>query len=267
MTAETNKKPVLSLHPEWEISKQEQYVYQFHLNQLPDLEENQLSITGFKIDEYDEFFTITGFIRSTVPQPITFEMLSLLLLDENQEVSARETFDMERFGELPPLSARPWRFIFDKETLLEGKEIPKEGWTLAFELKKRNTHRLDLDASWKESISKEQTAHLEKIVENLKPLNQNEVNLMGLEAVFTENRDLQVTLLIRNGSEKAIQLDQLPLVIEDASGDIIARGVFQTGGLTVKENTSKPWNFVFSHTLLTKEEIDLSRWKAYPPAE
>ncbi|MFY4775107.1 accessory Sec system S-layer assembly protein [Metabacillus sp. RGM 3146] len=266
MTADTKLKTALSIHSDWDISKQEQYVYQFHLYQLPELKENQISITGFKLEEYDDFFTITGFIRSTVPQPIKFEMLQLLLLDEEQQVVARETFDMERFGELPSMSARPWRFIFDHDSLIDGKTVPSSGWTIAFELKSRNEHKLDLDESWKNSISQEQTAKLQQLVQNIEPVKPNEVNIMGLEALLTEQKDLHVTLLIRNGSMKNIQLEQLPLVVEDATGEIIARGAFQTAGLEVNANTSKPWTFIFPKELLNKEEIDLSAWKVYPPS-
>lgn len=267
MTADQKIKTTLSIHPEWDISRQEYYVYQFQMNQLPELLENQISITGFKVDEYEDFFSITGFIRSTVPQPVKFEMLQLLVLDADQQVLARETFDMERFGELPPMAARPWRFIFDRETLSEGKTIPSEGWTLAFELKAKNEHKLDLDESWKKSITEEQTAKLQQLVQNIEPVKPNEINIMGIEALFSDQGDLNVTLLIRNGSMKNVQLEQLPLIAEDATGEIIARGAFKTEGLEIKANTSKPWTFIFPKSMLNKENIDLSSWKVYPPAQ
>ncbi|AZB44564.1 accessory Sec system S-layer assembly protein [Bacillus sp. FJAT-42376] len=265
MTANTAAQTALSFHPSWEVSKQEFYVYQYHLLQLDPLEESQLSIAGVKLEAYEEFFSITSLIRSTVSKPIQFEMLQLLLLDENQEVVARETFDMERFGELPPNTARPWRFIFGVDTLLEGKDIPSGNWTIAFELKKKNEHVLDLDPSWKEGLTPEQTKRLEQMVQNMPPMGANELNMMGLEASLNPAGDLKISLLIRNGSLNNIKLEQVPLTVEDAAGDIVAAGVFKTESLEVKGNTSKPWSFVFPKEMVKKENPDFTSWRVYPP--
>ncbi|KZZ85025.1 accessory Sec system S-layer assembly protein [Bacillus sp. SJS] len=265
MTTSTADQTALSFHPSWEVSKQEHYVYQYHLLQLDPLEESQLSISGLKLEAYDDFFSITSFIRSTVSKPLQFEMLQLLLLDENQEVVARETFDMEHFGELPPNTARPWRFLFGMDTLLEGKEIPADSWTIAFELKKKNEHVLDLDPSWKEGLTPEQTKHLEQMVLDLPPMGANELNMMGLEAALSPAGDLKISLLIRNGSLNNVKLEQIPLTVEDAAGDIVANGLFKTEGLEVKGNTSKPWSFVFPKDIIRKENPDFTTWRLYPP--
>ena len=60
-------------------------------------------------------------------------------------------------------------------------------------------------------------------------------------------------------------LNNLPLIVEDASGEVIAKGGFKLDQLEVKANTSKPWTFIFPKELLLKENIDLSKWKVYPP--
>jgi SLAP domain-containing protein len=93
------------------------------------------------------------------------------------------------------------------------------------------------------------------------------VNFMGLQAKKSEDGNLHVTMLIRNGSDKNIQLQQLPLEVVDATGDVIAKGGFALNDFEVKANTSKPWTFIFPSSLVLKEEIDLSVWKAYPPQQ
>ena len=47
----------------------------------------------------------------------------------------------------------------------------------------------------------------------------------------------------------------------------IAKGGFNLDQLEVKANTSKPWTFIFPKELLLKENMDLSKWKAYPPKQ
>ncbi|KXG08967.1 hypothetical protein AT864_02651 [Anoxybacillus sp. P3H1B] len=256
----------LSFHPDWDLSPQEKYVYLFHHQQLPVLKPNQISISGMKLINYNEGFVVVAFLRSTLPNPVRFEQITLLLLDKDNQAIAKRTFEMEHFGELPPMAARPWRFLFSSEDKLVDN-IPEKGWKIAFELKQRSKpqeHRLDLAESWEQALSKQQREHLQKILETMPPLSSREINFTGLEAKISEQRDLVVTLLIRNGSDHNIQLAQIPLAVEDASGEIICKGSFYFEHFEIKANTSKPWTFIFPSSRLLKEDMDLSKWRIYP---
>lgn len=262
----------LSIHPSWNITKQEQYIFQFHLNQLEPLKENQISIAGIKLEDFDELIYVTALIRNTLSKAIKFEMLDLLILDEEKKTVAKETFDMEEFGEMPPLSCRPWSFVFQKSNWQNGQNqepTSLKNWQIAFEVKKKpsEAHHLQLEPSWEENLSEERKEHLKQLVEKLPPLKQNEVNIMGLEAKMNEENNLVVTLLIRNGSLKNINIEQLPLLVEDASKEVVAKGVFSLNNLEVQANTSKPWTFVFPDQLLSNHKPDLSTWKVYPLTE
>ncbi|MGG3887948.1 accessory Sec system S-layer assembly protein [Metabacillus fastidiosus] len=259
---------VLSIHPDWNVSKQEMYVYQFQHQQLESLKENQISISGLKLEQFDQLIYVTAFIRNTLPNAITFEMLDLIILDENKQMIAKETFDMEKFGELPSMGCRPWSFVFERENWNVEEEPTKlENWQIAFEIKKKpnEIHELELDTSWEDKLSKEMKEHLQQLVNNMPPLKENEINIMGLEAQMNEQRNLVVTLLIRNGSLKNINLEQLPLIVEDASKNVIAKGVFNLTNFEVRANTSKPWTFIFPSDLILNANPDLSSWKVYPP--
>ncbi|MRX72161.1 accessory Sec system S-layer assembly protein [Bacillus lacus] len=264
MTEHAAVNTTLSLHPQWELSKQEEYVYQFHHQQLLPMKENQINITGIKLESFEDFFSVTAFVRSTVSEPLKFEMLQLLLLDAEENIVARESFDMYQFGDLPANSSRPWKFFFPASSIEEGKKVPEEGWVLAFELKKKQEHKLDLGEN---AFSEEQSRNLQALMEKMPPVKQNEVNFIGLNAGLAPSKELHVTLLIRNGSLNDVQLEQLPLMVTDAANDVVAQGVFQLKDFTVKANTSKPWSFVFPTALLRKEEPDLSSWRVTPLQE
>ncbi|MFO1444380.1 accessory Sec system S-layer assembly protein [Bacillus sp. Bva_UNVM-123] len=259
-------KTILSYHPDWDLSAQEKYVFQYNHQKLPLLQPNQIQVNGIKLYEYDDGFVITAFLRSSLPQAINFEVIDLLLVDSENKPLARKSFEMDLFGELPSKGCRPWRFLFENEHKLV-EELPKKGWQLVFEMKKKTFDQLplDLEESWKESLTEEQLIHLENIVKNLPPLSEGEVNFMGLEANLVEGKGLAATLLIRNASDRSIFIENLPLVFEDASGEIIAQGGFQLDNLEIKSQTCKPWTFVFPETTITKEQVDLSKWKTYVP--
>ncbi|PLT35735.1 accessory Sec system S-layer assembly protein [Bacillus sp. V5-8f] len=260
---------VLSIHPEWEVEPQERFVYQYHHQQLPKLKPNQVSISGIKLIDYEEGFVAVALLRNTLSRPITFEAVDLLLLDGEGNPFAKRQFQLDDIGELPPLSCRPWRFLFEKEDKLT-KTIPvSEDWQIAFELKtpSAEAHHLDLDATWENQITAAQREHLEKLVGNLPKLSPSEVNFMGIEATFVQDGAFAVTVLIRNGSTKNIKLEQIPFIVEDGDGDIVCQGGFQMNNFEVKANTSKPWTFIFPAELVQKAEPNMSSWKVYPPAQ
>lgn len=251
----------LSIHPSMEVPQEQQYVLRFLNNDLPPLKPNQISLAGLDLQQVEDGLVISAFVRNSLPKAIKFEKTDLLLIGPNGERLARKSFDLSELGELPATSSRPWNFIFEKSTLLSDT-IPQEGWKLAFELKTK--HQLDLAESWEKSISAEDKDKLKAMVEKLDPPKAGEVNFLGFQAKIIDDQGLHVTMLIRNGSNKNIKLEQLPLQVEDASGEAIAKGGFKLEDFEVKANTSKPWTFIFPKSLLLKEDIDLSRWKAFP---
>lgn len=252
----------LSIPNNWKMTDEERYVFSFHNNQSPKLKKNQISIYGMELTKNSEnHILVTGLIRSTVTQSIQFEKTTILLMVNDQAV-ARKEFNLDQLGTLPPNSARPWQFDFKEDDLLTEIGEIGDNWSLAFELKQK--HQLDLDPAWEKSLDQKAKDTLQKIVEEAPPLKDGEVNFMGVKAVKNENGDLVVTILIRNGNKKNITLEQIPLGIRDASNEEIARGGFKTENLTIKANTSKPWSFIFPKSMLKKEDLDLSKWQAYP---
>jgi accessory Sec system S-layer assembly protein len=264
---DTLVKTTLSIHPSTKVTSEEKYYFQFLNNELPQLKENQLSISGVDLKKDGSKLYITAFVRNSLSKGIKLSATPLLLLDTNGEKLGRKEFDLSVLGEIPARSSRPWQFIFDEKDLAV-QEIPQTDWKLAFELKKPSVpHSLDLEDTWKKSMADGDKEKLESLVKTMDPPKKGEVNFLGIQAKVTEQGQLQTTLLIRNGSEKNITLQQLPLIVEDASGEVVAKGAFSLSDLEVKSNTSKPWTFLFPSDLLIKEEPDLSKWRAYPPQQ
>lgn len=258
-------RPELSIHPAWNISVEERYYYQFVNNEQQPLKENQISLSGIELKQMEQGYLVTAFVRNSLPKAVTFSKTPLLLIGPSGEVLARKTFDLSTLGELPPHSSRPWKFLFEHDTLFTT-ELPAVDWKLAFELKKKKPHALDLAESWEKSLADEDKEKLKTLVQTIEPPKPGEVNLMGLQIRLMENGDLHTTLLIRNGSDKNIHIQQLPLKVEDAAGDVVAEGAFTLQDFEVKANTSKPWTFIFPKTLVTKAEPDFRTWRVSIPS-
>ena len=125
----------LSLHPAWDVPKEQQYVFSFLSNELEPLKPNQISLSGIDIelDDSTEAWLVKAFLRTSLSTPITLNTAELVLIDQNEKVVAVKEFDLAELGELPATSARPWVFVFEKPTL--RGELPDKGWRLEFNVK------------------------------------------------------------------------------------------------------------------------------------
>lgn len=254
----------LSFHPDWDIKEEDRYVYQFLNNDCEPLKPNQLSLSGLELqhNEMTGNVTVNALVRSSLDRPIKLEEMPLVLLGPKKELLAKKRFDLSELGELPVTSSRPWNFVFEPSTV-KVDELPESGWTLAFQLKP--AHQLDLEESWEQALPEEEKEKLKDLVEKqLTPPGEGEVNFMGLQIRHDDNQNLHVSVLIRNGSEKDVTFQQIPLIVADASGEVVATGGFRLDDLTVKAYTTKPWTFIFPKELVQKETMDLSTWKVYP---
>ncbi|MFY0543136.1 accessory Sec system S-layer assembly protein [Brevibacillus sp. H7] len=258
----------LSLHPSWEakLSSQERYALSFMAQELPPLAEGNLSIAGISLTPHEEGVEVTALLRNGTNRPIRLNTMTLLILFGDQQLFTRQSFDLSQIGEIPPYSARPWTFVFNREHFLQVNVL-LTNWKVAFELAQKKLvlpQQLELEESWIKALTDEQKNHLIELAKRLPPLQQGEVNIQSVSISRTED-GLRALLLIRNGSNQSLSLERLPLALYDATGDKVAEGVFELGGLTVNANTSKPWLFIYPQESIIKQEPDFTRWKVSVP--
>ncbi|GEN83045.1 accessory Sec system S-layer assembly protein [Sporosarcina luteola] len=256
----------LSLHPQWTLSQEQEYVFRFLANELEPLKPNQISLSGIDIDvePANGSWLVKSFFRSSLEQSISVGSVELMLLDEEGKTLASQEFDLKELGDIPGKSARPWVFVFTKENIF-AEEPPAENWKLAFNVQSMVPHKLELEQAWEDGLSAEQKEALEKVVENMPKLKPREVNFAGFQVKKQEDGSIAASIFIRNGHSKQINIEKLPLELIDASGDTVARGSFDLAPLSVKANTSKPWTFIYPKEMVQKEEPDFSRWTIRVP--
>lgn len=267
--SDTDKQVVtkLSYHPDWQVPQEQKYILNFLANELEPLKPNQLSLAAINIDvnQNTGAWDVKAFLRNSLPKEIELGEMGLFLLDKDEKVIASKTFDLKELGSIPAESARPWVFTFEKNTL-QVDELPEEGWKIAFNLISLRGHQLDLDDSWKNKLSEEQIKQLEKIVKGLPKLGKSEVNFTGFQIKLLEDNSLAVSILLRNGNDKGLNLEQLPLEIYDANQKLIAKGHFKLDPvLSVQPDSTKPWTFIFPKEMVNAEGADFSSWTPRVP--
>lgn len=252
----------LSLHPDWNISQEQMYVFRFLANDLAPLRPNQISLQGIDIDFEEGRWLVKAFIRSTVEQMIEIGEVGLILLDKEDKMIGHQQFDLSELGDIPSNTARPWVFEFRPENLFveDIEQVPEDGWKLAFDLSSMREHQLDVDPRWRGELTKEQTEALEEVVSRLAPLPERQLNLTGFLIEEYEG-GYAASIFIRSSHPKAMNIEKLPLQLLDANGEVAAEGSFHIEpALEIRPNTSKPWSFIFPKETVTKENADFSRW-------
>ncbi|NRD77326.1 accessory Sec system S-layer assembly protein [Bacillus sp. BRMEA1] len=245
----------------WEMALKERYIYQYHHRKLAKIKEGQLSIAGIGFYEVNGEIAVEALIQNAVSRPITIHAVDLLLMDEEGNLAARKRFSLEHLGELPAFTTTPWRFLFFAEDRVTDAPVSNQ-WKIMFELNTAsNNETLDLELGWEERLSGEKRLQMESMLARLPKLGANEVNIAGVEVKFLDNQSLEAVLLIRNGTSQELQLKQLPLVVEDAAGDIVCKGTFELPPLLIKPQSAKPWAFVFPASLIAKQDPDFSTWR------
>ncbi len=249
----------LSLHPDWNITQEQMYVFRFLANDLSPLRANQISLQGIDIDENEGNWLVKGFVRTTVEQMIEIGQVELILLDKENQMIGHQSFDFSELGDLPSNTARPWVFEFRSENIFV-EDIPEDGWKLAFNTASLVEHALDVDPRWQGDLSNEQRTALEQLVAQLEPMKGRQINFTGF-SIEPFEEGYGVMTFIRSSHPKTANLEQLPLQVVDANHDIVAEGVFTLDPpLEIRSNTSKPWTFIFPKETVKKEDPDLSRW-------
>lgn len=243
------------------FSEEDHYAFRFLNNQCDPLSQGMLSILGLHFQRGDAgkmHFSV--FIRHTHEELIELKELPVVILDKNDKVLARKRFNLAKLGPLPPGSSTPWILTYLPKELYTD-EFTEGEWYAAFDIKpSQRRHRLELEDSWKQTLSQEHQDMLAATVSKMPDLNPGEINLTGLNITKKNGNELHAAILLRNGTESALSFEKLPLKLEDANMKTVTDVAFQLNPpLVVQPNTSKPWNFVFK--LQPEEDPDLSSWR------
>ncbi|GAA4718569.1 accessory Sec system S-layer assembly protein [Brevibacillus fulvus] len=266
---ETRQSTPLSLHQTWEerLDAKAKYALSFIASDLPPIAEGNISLAGLNLSPHEDGVEVTAFVRNGLPHPIRLAKMNLVILIKDNELFARQNFDLSELGEIPAFHARPWTFVFQRENFLQVN-VALLNWKVAFELAQKKLvlpQQLELEESWIQALSDEQKNGLIKLAQKLPPLQQGEVNVQSVQLRRHEDGSLHVLLLFRNGSDRSLSFEKLPLILYDAEGNEAARGLFELNRFVVNAGTSKPWLFIYPPESIVNEAADFSRWKVAVP--
>ena len=236
----------LSIKPDKEpiISEVQKEIIKEDLDSLGALKENDINISTLYLFDMGDKLEASIFIRNGLKNNINFDKVPLKLLDSKNKVIVSKVFNLREVSTIPARSARPWKIYFEKNLLKYDVEDLKH-YKVIFDnnIKAISTVETELENKYS---GVELNGDAEKFVEGLRPLQNGEVDL-NIYNVNVENENkIVISLLVRNGSDKQIEVKKLPITIYDSNNKIIMSNSIQLENLKVDYRKARIYNIVFN---------------------
>ena len=97
---------------------EDQYYFQFLLNELQPIKRNQLSLAPIELKIEGETVHAQFFFRQSLAKEIKMGITPLVLFGEDGKLVGRIDADLSELGPIPAESAMPWIVSFEQEHLV-----------------------------------------------------------------------------------------------------------------------------------------------------
>ncbi|MBW9173594.1 SLAP domain-containing protein [Clostridium estertheticum] len=212
------------------VSKKE--FYSDELESLPDMNEGDININTTYVFDLGDKVEVGVYFRNGLSKAINFDKVPLKILNSNDEVMAKQIFELREVGDIPAFSAVPWRLFFSKENVLTNKIVMQEGWHIVFDtnIKAYNSIKTEF-----ENVPPDpEFDKLRKYLEKLPLMSQGNISISLYEVEKNSDGELGVALIIRNASDKKVKVEKIPITIKNNENDkIVAIGTFNIDNMEI----------------------------------
>ncbi|ABS42035.1 SLAP domain-containing protein [Clostridium botulinum] len=245
------------------MSKVQKEILEEELDELVPIKEGEVNVAGIYAYDLGDKYEVKAYLRNGMKNQINFEEIPFKIINSKGELLASQIFDLKSMENIPSYCARPWILYFDKKNVFVDK-IPVDDWKLVFDnsLKAVRIKNLRVDIeNLPEGIDSESKKVYTDFLEGLSDLKEGEVSFSKFSIGINENGHLLVTIVVRNGCNKGINIEELPMTIKDEKGNFVVSEVFKLKDLKVSPMKAKVCNFAFPLQIKEKAVIPLDSWK------
>ncbi|WP_409070189.1 SLAP domain-containing protein [Clostridium sp. FAM 1755] len=243
------------------MSNVQREILEEELDELVPIKEGDINVAGVYAYDLGDKYEVKAYLRNGINKEVNFEKIPFKIINSKGELLASQTFDLESMGNIPSCAARPWILYFDKENVFVDK-IPVDDWKLVFDNSLKAVRNLDVDIeNLPDGIDAESKKVYTDFLEDLPALKEGEVSFSKFSIGINEQGYLLVTIVIRNGCNKGINIENLPMTIRNEKGNFVVSEVFKLEDLKVSPMKAKVCNFAFPLQIKEKASIPLDSWK------
>lgn len=255
----------LSATPEMESTMsdfQKEFILE-ELEELPPIMEGDLNIWTTYIFDMGDKFEVGVYIRNGLQKPVNLELVPLNITDKENNIVGRKVFNLKEIGIIPSMSARPWKIYFEKE-IVQVPALNKDDFKIVFDLniKAKATVELEIENLPENMNSQEKQKYI-SFLKNLPAIGPNEISISTYSLTKDQQENLEIILLIRNGSSKQVKLEALPVKVVTMDGQEVVGGIFdfKEEPITINERKAILHRFIFPSENIANQEINLKECK------
>lgn len=214
------------------------------IKDIEPIKEHDINIYTSYVFDMGEEIEVKVFFRNGFSSSINFEMMPLLLLDEAGEVVAEQSFNLRDLEEIPSHSIRPYKLFFNKSNINVCKNIGK-GWKVAFnsDIKVVKTVNVEYE-NMPENLEIDAKIFFNKYLLSLPLIEKEQIEIRRYMVILQEENKIKLTILIRNGLNKKIKVEKIPLTIFDANEKEICSIILGVEDLEVNPLKAQLCNFL-----------------------
>jgi SLAP domain-containing protein len=268
---EQDVRPLMGIHFPKEFdnqfSQEERYVLQFFLTELPEIEEGQLAIDGYKIGQDMNGLVLLALLRNNTDAEIALEHVPLVLQDANHNTIARSVFDMSESETIPAYTAMLYRFLFPYSDFLMP-QADLSSWSVGFHMEdgsiRQAVSELDFESAPQVSMQDYVEKRDQQVMDEIKKAieqTENQVNFIGTTIQYTEDGSLVAELFLRNGRSEEVTLEKdMTFTLRDAANDVVASRVVDMSQMKLSPKSVTRWTLTYDKASQKKENPDFSEW-------
>lgn len=238
----------LSLEPERGqiISKVQKEIIEEDLKNLDPLKENDINISTTYVFDMGDKLEASIFFRNGLSNPINFDELALTLVNSKNEEVATEIFLLREVGTIPGKSARPWKLYFDKEKMAKVPDT-LEDYKVIFnkDIKAISTVEVEFE-NIPSNMNMDLQRNLQKYLKSLPIIKKGDVTFNTYEVKLKNDSSIVITIVVRNGAEKKVKVEQLPITLYDANYKKVSSMLLDINNLDISPLKARVYNLVLN---------------------
>jgi SLAP domain-containing protein len=258
---------ILSLADGDSVSQLRKLVYEEELKEINSkfpISENKVDIKKTYFIKSDNTIEVGFFIRNSLETNVSFEDVVLVLQDKNDKNILSKKFNFKGYGSIPSFSARPFSAIFELNGEIDI--IENEEYNIKFAGINNSKSFFSVSTeieNMPDNLTFEEEKAIRDFANSLDTLKEDEIAITVYAINYNDSKGIDCVLIVRNGNDKNININKLPITVVNENGEKIARNVFEnpSGILVVSPKKSKLVKFTFKSKDIFIHEQDLSRCK------
>lgn len=241
------------------VSDVQKEILNEEIDQLPLIKENDINISTIYVFENKEDVEAKVYFRNGLSRKVNFEYLPLIMLNSKNEAIGKKMFNLKEMGDLPAGTARPWKLFFNKSEIDMDKFCSKD-CKIIFD---KGLRAVDYAPITLDELSVEDDKYISMFRDFIKTLpgvKRNNISISKFKIALQKQGKIMVTLIIRNGCNKSVKIEKMPITIKDENNKVVASGVFETNNLKLEPMKARVCNFAFETNLNIEQSVVLDNW-------